>query len=105
MGSAKSWELLKTTYGLKSDEEAITAKISPIDWLEPLAKAGVPILLASGTRDETVPYEENAKILKDRYTELGGSAEVILEDKKHHPHGLKDSAPVIEFIKKHTWQN
>ena len=101
-GSAKSWKLLKTTYGFKSDEEAIAAKISPIDWLEPLAKAGVPILLASGTHDDTVPYEENAKIVKDRYGELGGSAEVILENKKHHPHGLKDSAPVIEFIKKHT---
>ena len=54
---------------------------------------------------DTVPYEENAKIVKDRYEALGGSVEVILEDKKHHPHGLKDSAPVIEFIKKHSKQN
>ena len=104
-GSAKSWNLLKATYGFKSDEEALAAKISPIDWLEPLAKAGVPVLLASGTQDITVPFEENAAILEERYKALGGSVKVILEDKKHHPHGLKDTAPVIAFIKEHAKQN
>ena len=104
-GAPKSWKLLKTTYSFKSDEEAIAAKVSPIDWLEPLAKAGVPILLCSGTKDTTVPYEENAAVLKERYESLGGSVKVILEEKAHHPHGLKDTTPVAEFIKLHTPQN
>ena len=101
-GNSKSWELLKTTYGFNSDQEALAAKLSPIDWLEPLAKAGVPILMASGTKDLVVPYEENAAILKERYEKLGGNVKVILEDKGHHPHGLKDPSPVIEFIIENT---
>ncbi len=104
-GAPKSWELLKKTYGFASNEEALAAKVSPIDWLDPLAKAGVPILLCSGTKDSTVPYEENAAILMKRYKELGGNVKVILEEKDHHPHGLENSAPVIEFIKKNNPTN
>lgn len=101
-GAPKSWELLKKTYGFESDEEALAAKVSPIDLLEPLAKAGVPILMVCGTKDVTVPYEENGAIMKERYEELGGSIQIIFEDKGHHPHGLVDPEPVIEFIKKNT---
>ncbi|WP_372846114.1 GDSL-type esterase/lipase family protein [Pontiella sp.] len=98
-GSKKSWALLKETYGFATDEEALAATVSPIDLLEPLAKAGVPILMGCGTRDRTVPYEENGAILKERYEELGGAIEVVFEDKDHHPHGLADPAPVVEFVK------
>ncbi|WP_146601170.1 hypothetical protein [Novipirellula aureliae] len=97
-GSAGSWKLLKETYGFASDEEALAAKVSPIDWLEPLAKAGVPILMGCGTIDTTVPYEENGAIMKERYEKLGGSIRIIFEEKGHHPHGLKDPTPVIDFI-------
>ena len=76
-GNPKSWTLLKKTYGFSSDEEALAAKVSPIDWLEPLAKRGVPILMGCGTQDTTVPYEENGKIMKERYEELGGSIKII----------------------------
>jgi hypothetical protein len=98
-GSKKSWALLKETYGFSSDEEALAAKVSPIDLLEPLAKAGVPVLMGCGTRDGTVPYEENGAIMKERYEELGGSIAIIFEDKDHHPHGLANPAPVVEFVK------
>ena len=99
-GSAKSWNLLKRTYGFSSDEEALAAKVSPIDLLEPLARAGVPILMRCGTKDTTVPYEENGAILKERFEKLGGDIQIIFEEKDHHPHGLKDPTPVLEFIKK-----
>lgn len=101
-GNAKSWKLLKKTYGFSSDEEALAAKVSPIDLLEPLARAGVPILMRCGTKDTTVPYEENGAIMKERFQNLGGDIQIILEEKDHHPHGLKDPVPVIEFIKKNT---
>jgi pimeloyl-ACP methyl ester carboxylesterase len=101
-GNAKSWKLLKKTYGFSSDEEALAAKVSPIDLLEPLARAGVPILMRCGTKDTTVPYEENGAIMKERFEKLGGDIQIIFEEKDHHPHGLKDPAPVIEFIKKNT---
>jgi lysophospholipase L1-like esterase len=101
-GNAKSWKLLKKIYGFSSDEEALAAKVSPIDLLEPLARAGVPILMRCGTKDSTVPYEENGAIMKERFRNLGGDIQIIFEEKDHHPHGLKDPAPVIEFIKKNT---
>ena len=102
-GDANSWELLKKTYGFTSDEEALAAKVSPIDLLEPLAEAGVPILMGCATKDATVPYEENGAIMKERYEKLGGSIQIILkEGQDHHPHGLQDPAPVVDFILRHT---
>jgi len=97
-GNAKSWENFKKTFGYTTDTEALNSKQSPIDQLEPLAKAGVPILMVCGNKDTTVPYEENDAILEQRYRALGGSIQVIVED-KGHTHGMKDPTPVINFIK------
>ena len=101
-GNAKSWALFKRTYGYVSDAEALANKQSPIDLLKSLANANVPILMACGTKDTTVPYEENGAIMKQRYQELGGSIRIITEDKGHHPHGLADMTPVIDFVVQHT---
>ena len=100
-GNKGSWNLLKKTYGFKTDKEALAAKVSPIDWLEPIAKAKIPMLLVCGTEDKTVPYNENCEILKNRYEALGGKVKVILEVKDHHPHGLKNPKPIIDFITKY----
>ena len=100
-GAPASWADFKKKFGYKTDEEALTTKESPIDQLEPLAKAGVPILMVCGSKDKAVPYEENDAILEKRYKALGGSIKVIVED-KGHSHGMKDPTPVLEFIRKHT---
>jgi pimeloyl-ACP methyl ester carboxylesterase len=101
-GNPRSWALLKKTYGFKSDAEALAAKVSPIDLLAPLAKADVPILMVCGTKDSIVPYAENGAIMKERYQALGGSIQMILEDKGHHPHGLADPTPVVAFIQRNS---
>ncbi|MGZ0708863.1 alpha/beta fold hydrolase [Coraliomargarita sp. W4R53] len=101
-GDPGSWSLFKKTYGFESDAEALAAQVSPIDLLEPLTEARVPILMGCGTRDTTVPYAENGAIMQKRYQALGGSIEMILEDKGHHPHGLADPAPVVAFIQKNS---
>ena len=101
-GSARSWTLFKKAYSFATDAEALASKESPIDLLDPLAKAGVPILMGCGTRDNTVPYEENGAIMQERYKALGGSIRIITEDKAHHPHGLEDMTPVVEFILENT---
>ena len=54
--------------------------------------------MVCGNKDTTVPYEENDAILEQRYRALGGSIQVIVED-KGHTHGMKDPTPVINFIK------
>ena len=46
-----------------------------------------------------VPYCENGAILEKYYKESGGTIKII--GKKgcgHHPHGLSDPTPIIDFI-------
>ncbi len=40
-------------------------------------------------------------IMEERCKKLGGSIEVIIED-KGYSHGMNDPTPVLEFIKKNT---
>lgn len=100
-GAPGSWEDFKRKFGYNSDAEAIKTKESPIDQLEPLARADVPILMVCGNKDHAVPYEENDAIMEQRYQALGGDIKVIVEN-KGHSHGMKDPTPVLEFIRKHT---
>ena len=77
----------------------MTAACNPIDNLGPLARAGVPLLHVVGDADEVVPVAENTAILEQRYKALGGNIEVIhKEGVGHHPHSLKDPAPIVAFI-------
>lgn len=102
-GSPGDWQKLIKAYGFASEEEALAYKGNPIDNLAPLAKAGIPLLHVCGAVDTDVPVAENTAIAEERYKALGGSITVILKPGvAHHPHSLKDPAPIVEFILKHT---
>lgn len=102
-GSGGDWNRMMQAYGFKSDEEAIAYKGFPVDRLEPLAKAKVPLLLVYGNKDNIVPHTENSEIVFVRYGKLGGPVERIVKDGKgHHPHGLPDATPIVEFFEK-SW--
>ncbi|MEM1295444.1 MAG: alpha/beta hydrolase [Verrucomicrobiota bacterium] len=101
-GSAAAWKQCLAAYGL-TEEAALAYRSNPIDQLEPLAKAGIPLLHVVGDADVVVPVAENTAILKARYLKLGGSIEVIHKPGVgHHPHSLEDPAPIVDFIRKHT---
>ncbi|WP_221031058.1 alpha/beta hydrolase family protein [Actomonas aquatica] len=96
------WQVVLDLYGL-SEDEIDTAPVSPIHGLKPLAAAGVPLLHVVGDRDETVPVADNTAVLAARYRALGGSITIIHKpDVAHHPHGLEDSTPIVDFILAHT---
>lgn len=100
-GSPDDWEKCKKAYGI-SAENLAAFKGNPLDNLEPLAKAGVPLLHVCGALDDVVPMLENTDIVEKRYKELGGSITVIVKpDCGHHPHSLKDPTPIVEFVMKH----
>ncbi|MDQ8183501.1 prolyl oligopeptidase family serine peptidase [Pelagicoccus sp. SDUM812005] len=100
-GNPKSWERCLAAYGF-TEAEALAYKRNPLDRLEPLALAGVPLLHVVGDVDEVVPVAENTAVLEARYRELGGSIEVIHKPEVgHHPHGLSDPTPIVEFILSH----
>jgi alpha-beta hydrolase superfamily lysophospholipase len=100
-GSVDDWKQLMQDYGFQSESEALAYQGNPVDNLKPLAKAHVPLIHVCGDADEVVPYAENTVLLRERYERLGGKVEVIVKPGfHHHPHGLDDPTPVVEFIEK-----
>jgi pimeloyl-ACP methyl ester carboxylesterase len=68
-----------------------------------LLKHDIPILLVCGDSDETVPYEENGKVLKDYCESHGGKIKTFLKkDCGHHPHGLENYKLAVDIIEEFT---
>lgn len=102
-GSAGDWKLVLERFHFKDEAEALAWKLNPIDNLSPLAGAEVPLLHVFGDADDVVPWDENTGLIAERYEKLGGKIELIRKPGVgHHPHGLDDSTPIIEFIRKHA---
>ena len=98
-GSDGEWKKMLAAYDFKSDAEAVAFQGNPVDTLAPLAKAKIPLLLVYGDKDTAVPHGENSAVVYDRYTALGGPVErVVKPGQDHHPHGLKDVTPVVQFF-------
>jgi pimeloyl-ACP methyl ester carboxylesterase len=101
-GSPKDWASLKQLYSFPSDTEAKAYPGNPVDTLSPLAKAKIPLIYVVGDADDVVPLAENAALAETRYTALGGLVKVIHKPGiGHHPHGLDDPRPVVDFILQH----
>ncbi|WP_425619211.1 alpha/beta fold hydrolase [Anatilimnocola sp. NA78] len=101
-GSAGDWKLVLALWGFKDNDEAIAYTKNPVDNLEPLAKAKIPLLHVYGDADDVVPWDENTGVIAERYKKLGGDITLIAKPSiGHHPHGLEDSTPIVEFIAKH----
>jgi len=64
-GSPRDWKLVIEQYGFANEQEAMDYKGNPIDSLEPLAKAGVPLLHVYGDADDVVPSDENTGIVAE----------------------------------------
>lgn len=72
-------------YGLSPEDlEKQLSQHNPIDRLEALAKAGVPILHIHGNADKVVPLEKNSQALLDSYSALGGKMKLIIVPGKGH---------------------
>ena len=101
-GSEPSWREALKVYDL-TEEKASAFKGNPIDNLEPLVRAKVPILHVIGDADKVVPPSENSAVVEKRYRELGGDIKVISKPGVgHHPHALKNPKPIVDFITKNT---
>lgn len=91
------WNVILGNYGL-TDESVLTYDQGPLDHLAPLIAAKIPILLICGDADMSVPYLTNGGLLAERYKMLGGNLQLILKaGGDHHPHSLKDPAPIVTF--------
>lgn len=102
-GSESEWQRTLQVYGFETEADALAYGGNPIDNLKPLADAGVPLLHVYGGADDVVPWDENTGVLAERYKKLGGHIELIAKPGVgHHPHGLEDSTPIVEFILRNT---
>lgn len=92
------WDNLLKEWNLK-EEEMSEFKGNPINKLDPMVKWNIPIIAVCGGSDKVVPYNENMKLVAERYRAIGGIVEVILKpDCDHHPHSLEEPSPVVDFI-------
>ena len=74
----------------------------PIDHVGELLDNNMPVFLVCGDSDSVVPYEENGAELLRLYRERNGIIEVIVKPGcEHHPHGLDDNTPIINFVEKY----
>jgi len=72
-------------YGMTAEELSNhLAEHNPIDRLQGLAEAGVPILHLHGGADKVVPLETNSLELAKRYRALGGKIELEIVPGKGH---------------------
>lgn len=75
----------------------------PLDHFEALVENDIPVFLVAGDSDGTVPFEENGALLDEYYKKHGGKIETVVKPGcDHHPHGLSDNTPIIEFILKYA---
>jgi pimeloyl-ACP methyl ester carboxylesterase len=88
-------------FGLTPAE--LTAQLSrhnPIDRLEPLARAKVPLFVIHGDQDKLVPLEANSGLVRSRYQALGGSMEWVVPAGQGHNMwtGFFQSQELVAFI-------
>ena len=77
------------------------AKSPLLEDLSPLAKAGVPLLIVSGSLDPAL--NDNTRVIQQRYKELGGQVTVVIkEGEGHYPTAPRDPKPVVDFIVQKT---
>lgn len=101
-GAPDDWKKAQSAYDL--DEAGLLEwNDNPIDNLDALANAKVPIYAAVGLRDKVVPPAENILKLMDRYIQLGGPFTVypMTEgeqklDGHHFP--IEQPERIVEFI-------
>ena len=82
-------------------EKLSSHPLSPLNNSLPIARAKIPIYCIRSGQDQSVDPEENIDVFSRRFREAGGEIEIL--DRPlfgHHPHGLDDPAPLVNFILK-----
>jgi pimeloyl-ACP methyl ester carboxylesterase len=87
---------------LKSLAELLAYRAMPLDKIPSLVEKKIPLVMASGDSDTAVPYHENGIFVERAYKDAGLPIEVYIKPGgNHHPHGIPDPQPIVDFILKH----
>ncbi|MFM9117574.1 MAG: alpha/beta hydrolase family protein [Planctomycetota bacterium] len=73
---------------------------NPIDRLEQLAKAKVPLFAIHGDVDKVVPLELNSGLVRDRYEKFGGKMQLLVPAGQGHNmwSGFFQSQELVDFV-------
>lgn len=84
-------------------QDLICYREHPIDKMHLLLENKIPVIMVYGNADVVVPYEENGALLERYYRANGGTIVTICKSGcGHHPHGLEDPTPIIDFVEKYN---
>jgi pimeloyl-ACP methyl ester carboxylesterase len=99
-------------YGLKKDSSPEQLKeFNPVDRLKGLAQAKIPLFAVHGDNDTAVPLELNSGLVKERYTALGGTMELLVAPGAPHGTWKRDGVQgdgffrcqeLVDFVKSHA---
>lgn len=80
------------------------AEHNPVDRLEKLAKAKVPLFAIHGDVDTVVPLEVNSDLLRRNYAKWGGPMELIVPKGQGHNMwaGFFESEEFVRFVQTHA---
>ncbi|MCQ2378034.1 MAG: alpha/beta hydrolase [Victivallaceae bacterium] len=100
-GWEKSAGTLAAAYAT-TPEKLSGHKLSPLNNVQPIADAKIPVLAVRNGQDRTVPPETNLDVWVERFRAAGGFVTVIRRDfYGHHPHGMDDPQMLVDFILRH----
>ena len=79
-------------------------QFNPVDRLDGLAKAKVPLFAIHGDVDKVVPLEANSGRVKERYAALGGTMTLIVPPQQGHNMwpGFFQCRELVEFVVAHA---
>ena len=75
---------------------SLMSKTQPLDNLAPLAKAGIPLILVSGSLDPW--FNSNTRVAEKRYKELRGKVTVMIRQNEGHFLLPRDPKPVANML-------
>ncbi len=98
-GSPTDWKLLMECYGFQSEQEALDWPANPVDSLEPIVTAGIPLVHSYGDADSVVPWQENTGVVANRVKALGGRIQLYAKPGlEHHPHGPAEPEAFADWV-------
>ena len=93
-------EFMKAT-GL-TIKDLIGYRKHPQDYIPKLIENKIPMFLIAGDSDTIVPFDENGIHLVNAYNEAGLDYSLVIKKGcDHHPHGLDDNTPLLNFAEKY----
>jgi len=99
-GAPSAWKKCKAAYGFKTDDQAKAYLKNPVDTIQALKQANIPILYLVGADDNVVPPAENSGLAEKKLNPYPLLTVINKPGKGHHPHSLPNPAPITEFALK-----